>query len=66
MQAFKHLVRAAQNGADEDKAINAAIQIVATSKDEQLAAQLLAFLEGTTDNIPKVSLHTCKSSIHAN
>jgi WD repeat-containing protein 19 len=53
-KAFKFFIKAALNGGDEEKAINAAIHIVSTSKDDQLAAQLIAFLNGEQDNIPKV------------
>ena len=56
MQAFKFFIKAAHNGGDEEKAINAAIHIVSTSKDDQLAAQLIGFLNGEQDNIPKVGL----------
>jgi len=54
LQAFKYFIKAAQNGADEEKAINAAIHVVSTSKDDQLAVQLVSFLSGEHDNIPKV------------
>lgn len=53
MQAFKFFTKAAQNGSEEEKAINAAIHIVSTSGDDQLALQLAAFLEGSYDNVPK-------------
>ena len=47
-------MKAAQHGGDDEKAINAAIHIVSTSQDDQLAAQLIGFLNGEKDNIPKV------------
>lgn len=48
-------MKAAQHGGDDEKAINAAIHIVSTSKDEHLASQLIGFLNGEQDNIPKVN-----------
>lgn len=53
-QAFKYFIKAAQHSGDDEKAINAAIHIVSTANDNHLAVQLIGFLNGEQDNIPKV------------
>ncbi|EFX73748.1 hypothetical protein DAPPUDRAFT_324995 [Daphnia pulex] len=52
-KAFKYFLKGAQHGSDDEKAINAAIHIVSTSQDDHLATQLIGFLNGEQDNIPK-------------
>ncbi|KZS07049.1 Outer segment 6 [Daphnia magna] len=52
-KAFKYFIKAAQHSGDDEKAINAAIHIVSTANDNHLAVQLIGFLNGEQDNIPK-------------
>ncbi|XP_046394611.1 WD repeat-containing protein 19 [Ischnura elegans] len=53
-KAFKHLLRVARsNSESEGEALALATELVAESKDEQLASQLIDFLLGEPDGIPK-------------
>lgn len=54
-QAVKHLIRAAQGAGTEDgKSIQLAIDVVAAANDDVLTRQLIDFLMGELDGIPKV------------
>ncbi|XP_063927605.1 WD repeat-containing protein 19 [Zophobas morio] len=52
-KAMKHLLKAAKSNSKENEAITAAIDVVASSKDEALSAQLIEFLLGEADGLPK-------------
>jgi WD repeat-containing protein 19 len=52
-KAMKHLLKAAKSNSKENEAITAAIDVVASSKDEALSAQLIEFLLGESDGLPK-------------
>ncbi|KAK9743679.1 WD domain, G-beta repeat [Popillia japonica] len=56
-KAMKHLLRAAKSNSDENEAISSAIDVVASSNDDQLANQLIEFLLGETDGMPKDPKH---------
>lgn len=52
---MKHLIRAAQSTSTEDsESIQMAIDVVAASNDDGLTRQLIDFLMGEVDGIPKV------------
>lgn len=54
-QAVKHLIRAAQSTSSEDsESIQMAIDVVAAANDDGLTRQLIDFLMGEVDGIPKV------------
>lgn len=56
-QAVKHLIRAAQNTSTEDsESIQMAIDVVAAANDAALTRQLIDFLMGEVDGIPKVRI----------
>lgn len=48
-----HLLKAARINSDENEAITIAIDVVASSKVNALANQLIEFLLGETDGVPK-------------
>lgn len=52
-KGMKHLLRAAKSNSKENEAITAAIDVVASSKDEYLFNQLIEFLLGESDGLPK-------------
>lgn len=52
-KAMQYLLRAAKNLNDENEALSLAIDVVASSNKEQLANELIEFLLGETDGIPK-------------
>lgn len=52
-KALKHLIKAAKFSNDENIALSLAIDCVASSNDEKLAAQLIEFLLGENDGTPK-------------
>lgn len=52
-QAMKHLLRAAKSNSDENKAITTAIDVVASSNDDSLGNQLIEYLLGEVDSLPK-------------
>ncbi|RZB40660.1 WD repeat-containing protein 19 [Asbolus verrucosus] len=52
-KAMKHLLKAAKSNSKENEAITAAIDVVASSKDEGLSNQLIEFLLGESDGLPK-------------
>lgn len=54
---MKHLLRAAKSNTDENEAISVAIDVVASSNDDQMASQLIEFLLGETDGTPKDPKH---------
>ena len=53
IQALKHFLRCPEN--EEGAAIDMAIEVVGRSNDNQLHQQLIEYLMGDTDNMPKVS-----------
>lgn len=52
-KSMKHLLKAAKSNSKENEAITAAIDVVASSKDEYLFNQLIEFLLGESDGLPK-------------
>ncbi|XP_060531606.1 WD repeat-containing protein 19 isoform X2 [Cylas formicarius] len=52
-KALKYLLTAAKSGANEKRAIGAAIDVVASANDESLTATLIEFLLGESDGTPK-------------
>lgn len=53
---MKHLIRAAQSSGSEDtESIQLAIDVIAAANDDGLTRQLIDFLMGEIDGIPKVS-----------
>lgn len=50
---MKHLLKAAKSNSDENEAITIAIDVIASSNDDHLANQLIEFLLGEADGIPK-------------
>lgn len=50
---MKHLLRAAKSNSDENEALSIAIDVVASSNDESLANQLIEYLLGEIDGVPK-------------
>ncbi|EFA01913.1 WD repeat-containing protein 19 isoform X3 [Tribolium castaneum] len=52
-KAMKHLLKAAKSNSKENEAITAAIDVVASSKNEALSSQLIEFLLGESDGLPK-------------
>lgn len=52
-KAMKHLLKAAKSNSDENEALSTAIDVVASSNDEVLANQLIEYLLGEVDGMPK-------------
>lgn len=52
-RALRHLMRVAKNNADGKEAISLAIELVSEAKDENLTKQLVSYLTGETDGVPK-------------
>lgn len=52
-KALKHLLKASSFNNDENTALSLAIDCVATSNDDKLANQLIEFLLGESDGMPK-------------
>ncbi|KAK9870346.1 hypothetical protein WA026_006430 [Henosepilachna vigintioctopunctata] len=52
-KALKHLITAARSNSKENDAITTAIDVVATSKSDLLCNNLIEYLLGETDGIPK-------------
>ncbi|CAG0902490.1 unnamed protein product, partial [Darwinula stevensoni] len=52
-RALKHLMRAAQSGAEEAAALRLAVEVAASSSDESLSNRLVDFLLGDVDQVPK-------------
>lgn len=52
-KAMKHLLKAAKANSDENEAITIAIDVIASSNDEVLANNLIEFLLGESDGVPK-------------
>lgn len=50
---MKHLLKAAKSNSDENEAITLAIDVVASSNDDSLAKQLIEYLLGEVDGMPK-------------
>ena len=55
LQALKHLMQVLKANPDDAEAVSLAIDTVAASSDDHLANQLIEFLLGETDGMPKVS-----------
>ena len=55
LQALKHLMQVLKANPEDAEAISLAIDAVAASSDDHLANQLIEFLLGETDGMPKVS-----------
>lgn len=53
MQALKLLLKASKSNSDENEALTTAIDVIASSRDESLEKQLIEFLLGETDGVPK-------------
>lgn len=53
VKAMKYLLSAAKVNSKENAAVTTAIDVVATSKDEELSNQLIEFLLGETDGLAK-------------
>ena len=54
LQALKHFLRC-PSSSDDSEAIEMAIETVGQANDDQLTHQLIDFLMGETDGMPKVS-----------
>lgn len=52
-KALKYLISAAKSNSKENAAISTAIDVVASSKNEQLSNKLIDYLLGETDGLPK-------------
>ena len=52
-KALRHLLKQAATSADEGEAISLAIQVVGASGQSNLARQLIEFLMGEVDGVPK-------------
>ncbi|RXG67394.1 WD repeat-containing protein 19 [Armadillidium vulgare] len=52
-EALKNLLKAAQNSSDDTNALQVAIDVVAEANDDKLTRQLIDFLMGEVDGIPK-------------
>lgn len=53
MQALKHLLKASKSNTDENEALTTAIDVIASSRDESLEKQLIEYLLGEMDGVPK-------------
>jgi len=56
LQALKHLMHVMKANSEETEAIMLAIDVVGVASDDHLANQLIEFLLGETDGIPRVSV----------
>lgn len=54
LKALKHLLRAAKSNSEDTEALQLAIDVVGSSNDDQLANQVIEYLMGETDGVPKV------------
>ncbi|KAK4886815.1 hypothetical protein RN001_003086 [Aquatica leii] len=52
-KALKYLLKSAKNNSEENEAITCAIDVVASSNDESLANELIEYLLGEADGVPK-------------
>lgn len=52
-KALRHLMRVAKNNAEENEAIPLAIELVGAANDDSLTNQLVSYLLGETDGVPK-------------
>ena len=52
-KALRHLLKVAGNTADDSEALNLAIEVVGDSGQTHLSRQLIEFLMGETDGVPK-------------
>jgi hypothetical protein len=55
---MKHLMQVLKATSEDPKVISLAIDVVAVARDDHLASQLIEFLLGELDGIPKVSAVT--------
>ncbi len=53
LQSLRHLLKAAASNNDDSEALNLAIQVVGAANQAHLARQLIEFLMGETDGVPK-------------
>ena len=53
VQALRHLLKVAASTNDDSEALNLAIEVVGSSGQAHLARQLIEFLMGETDGVPK-------------
>jgi WD repeat-containing protein 19 len=56
LQALKHLMQVMKANPEDAAAVSLAIDVVAAASDDRLANQLIEFLLGETDGMPKVSI----------
>ncbi|KAK6619206.1 hypothetical protein RUM44_003588 [Polyplax serrata] len=59
-KALRHLMRVVKNNAEESEAINLAIEVVGVANDDSLTKQLLSYLLGETDGMPKEAKYLFK------
>ncbi|KAK7874235.1 hypothetical protein R5R35_006274 [Gryllus longicercus] len=52
-KSLKHLMKVIKSNSEDSEAINLAIDVVGVANDEHLASQLIEFLLGESDGIPK-------------
>ncbi len=52
-KALRHLLRSASSSQDDSEALNLAIEVVGASNQSHLSRQLIDFLMGETDGVPK-------------
>lgn len=52
-KALRHLMKVVKNNGEESEAINMAIELVGVANDDSLTKQLLSYLLGDTDGMPK-------------
>lgn len=55
-KALKHLLKASAFSNEENNALSLAVDCVATSNDERLVNELIEYLLGESDGVPKVNL----------
>jgi hypothetical protein len=66
LQALKHLMQVLKANPEDAEAISLAIDAVAASSDDHLANQLIEFLLGETDGMPKVSTGRIQGTFRQN
>ncbi|KAL0273759.1 UNVERIFIED_CONTAM: hypothetical protein PYX00_006365 [Menopon gallinae] len=52
-KALRHLMRVAKNNAEQSEAISLAIEVIGAANDDALTGQLIGYLTGETDGVPK-------------
>jgi hypothetical protein len=66
LQALKHLMQVLKANPEDAEAISLAIDAVAASSDDHLANQLIEFLLGERDGMPKVSTGRIQGTFRQN